>query len=140
MIHNLTKTLFLEMTFHRMMTRTIFSKFIFRKSNHKVSWKCKGALTWYFMQFWTICLILNQKHLSRYANFSEGCRVVCSFTQSNSQTKMIRSSHRRCSVRKGVLRNYAKVTGKHLCQSLYFNKFSRVSIFIKLQASVLQLY
>ena len=28
-------------------------------------------------------------------------------------------SHRRCSVRKGVLRNF---TGKHLCQSLFFNK------------------
>ena len=33
-----------------------------------------------------------------------------------------RSSHQRCSVRKGVLRNLAKVTGKHLCQSLFFNK------------------
>ena len=33
-----------------------------------------------------------------------------------------RSSHRRCSVRKGVLRNFAKFTGKHLCQSLLFNK------------------
>ena len=28
---------------------------------------------------------------------------------------VIRSSHRRCSVRKGVLRNFAKFTGKHLC-------------------------
>ena len=27
-----------------------------------------------------------------------------------------------CSVRKGVLRNFAKFTGKHLCQSLFFNK------------------
>ena len=27
-----------------------------------------------------------------------------------------------CSVRKGVLRNFAKFTGKHLCQSLLFNK------------------
>ena len=33
-----------------------------------------------------------------------------------------RSSHRRCSVRKIVLRNFAKFTGKHLCQSLFFNK------------------
>ena len=33
-----------------------------------------------------------------------------------------RSSHRRWSVRKGVLRNFAKFTGKHLCQSLFFNK------------------
>ena len=34
----------------------------------------------------------------------------------------IRSSHRRCSVKKDVFRNFAKFTGKHLCQSLFFNK------------------
>ena len=33
-----------------------------------------------------------------------------------------RSSHRRCSVKKGVLRNFAKLTVKHLCQRLFFNK------------------
>ena len=35
---------------------------------------------------------------------------------------MNRSSHQRCSLRKGVLRNFAKFTGKHLRQSLFFNK------------------
>ena len=35
-----------------------------------------------------------------------------------------RSSRRRSSVKKGVLRNFAKFTGKHLCQSLFFNKFA----------------
>ena len=34
----------------------------------------------------------------------------------------IRSSHQRWSVRKGVLRNFTKFTGKHLCQVLFFNK------------------
>ena len=34
-----------------------------------------------------------------------------------------RSSQRRCSVKEGVLRKvFAKCTGKHLCQRLYFNK------------------
>ena len=33
-----------------------------------------------------------------------------------------RSSQQRCSVRKSVLRNFAKFTGKHLWQSLSFNK------------------
>ena len=33
-----------------------------------------------------------------------------------------RNSHRRCSVKKNVLRNFAKFTGKHLCQSLFLNK------------------
>ena len=37
-----------------------------------------------------------------------------------------RSSHRSCSVKKGVLRNFAKFRGKQLCQSLFFNK-----VFIK---------
>ena len=34
--------------------------------------------------------------------------------------EMHRSSHWRYSVRKGVLINFAKFTGKHLCQSLFF--------------------
>ena len=33
-----------------------------------------------------------------------------------------RSSHQRCSIQKGALRNFTKFTGKHLCQSLFFNK------------------
>ena len=33
-----------------------------------------------------------------------------------------RSSHSRCSMKKGVLRNVVKFTGKHLWQSLFFNK------------------
>ena len=32
-----------------------------------------------------------------------------------------RSSHRRCSIKKSVLRNFSKFTGKHLYQSLFFN-------------------
>ena len=36
--------------------------------------------------------------------------------------KNTRSSHQRCSIIKGVLRNVAKFTGKHLCQSLFLNK------------------
>ena len=31
-----------------------------------------------------------------------------------------KSSHRRYSIRKGVLRNFTKFTGKHLCESLFF--------------------
>ena len=33
-----------------------------------------------------------------------------------------RSSHWKCSVRKSVLGNFTKFTGKHLCQNLFFNK------------------
>ena len=33
-----------------------------------------------------------------------------------------RSSQQKCSIIKSVLRNFAKFTGEHLCQSLIFNK------------------
>ena len=44
-----------------------------------------------------------------------------------------RNSHQRCSMKKGVLRNFTKFTGKHLCQSLFFNKVAdlRLATFLK---------
>ena len=50
-------------------------------------------------------------------------KIIISFT--------VRSSHQRCSMRKGALRNFAKFTGKHLCKSLFLNKVAGL---------VLQLY
>ena len=41
-----------------------------------------------------------------------------------------RSSHQRCSVRKGVLISFAKFTGKHLCQSLSFDKVAGTGVFL----------
>ena len=35
-----------------------------------------------------------------------------------------RSSHWKCSVRKGILGNFAKFTGKDVWQSVFFNKFA----------------
>ena len=32
------------------------------------------------------------------------------------RASIYRSSHRRCSIKKGFLRNFAKFTGKHLCR------------------------
>ena len=52
--------LFQDITFtdiHRTMTRIILEKFISRKSNDKVSWKCKKAHMWCVLQFGTICPI-----------------------------------------------------------------------------------
>ena len=40
-----------------------------------------------------------------------------------------RRGHRSCSIEKGVLRNFAKFTAKHLCQSLFFNKVALVQVF-----------
>ena len=35
---------------------------------------------------------------------------------------LFKSSDQRCFIKKGVLRNFTKFTGKHLCSSLFFNK------------------
>ena len=37
-------------------------------------------------------------------------------------TFMFGTSHHRRFMQKGVLRNFTKFTGKHLCYSLFFNK------------------
>ena len=42
-----------------------------------------------------------------------------------------RSSHRRCSLKKGVLRNFAKFSRKHRCLSLFFNKVSGLAKFTR---------
>ena len=49
-------------------------------------------------------------------------RVLISIDLFICQGYHYRSSHQRCSMKKGVLRNLAKFTGRHLCQSLFFNK------------------
>ena len=57
--------------------------------------------------------------------------VICFMTVS---VTTFRSSHRRCSVRNCVLRNFVKFTGKRLCQSLSFNKLQaslRLAILLK---------
>ena len=37
---------------------------------------------------------------------------------------IVRSSHQKCSLKKGVLKKFTKFTGKYPCQSLLFNKVS----------------
>ena len=44
-----------------------------------------------------------------------------------------RSSHRGCLIKKGVLKNLLKYTGKHQCQSLFFNKVADLSLQLHLK-------
>ena len=39
-----------------------------------------------------------------------------------------RSNRRRCFLKKGVLSNFAKCTGKNLCQSLFLNRVARLDL------------
>ena len=74
--------------------------------------------------------------ISRFINFSinpdernsrklmvrSSCPKVFCKKGVNQCTMPFRSSHRKCSLRKGILRNFSKFTGKHLCQDHFFNK------------------
>ena len=46
---------------------------------------------------------------------------------------IFRSSHRRCSIKKAILKHFLIFTGKHLCRGLFFNKVAghQVCNFIK---------
>ena len=67
--------------------------------------------------------------------FSNFCSALSSsfaaIYQFTKWKRMYRSSHQRCSIKKGVLRNLVKFRGKHLCQRLFFPvnfaKFLRTS-------------
>ena len=48
--------------------------------------------------------------------------ITCMISLLHLEMKAWRSSHQRCFLKKGVLINFAKFTGKHLCHSLFFNK------------------
>ena len=50
-----------------------------------------------------------------------------------------RSCHKRCSVKKDVLKNFTKLTGKHLCQSLFFNKVAGLRHTILLKKGLAQM-
>ena len=66
---------------------------------------------------------------SKFSSLVKRCSSICqqvSFLPQSIRSKFgsfdSRGSHRRCSVKKGVLRNFSKLTGRYLCQSLFFNK------------------
>ena len=49
----------------------------------------------------------------------------------NSTSVTRRSNHRRCSIQKGVLKNFAKFAGKHLCQNLILINLQTEAIWLK---------
>ena len=70
------------------------------------------------------CLVIQkqlQKEISIYVIENHGYllkKYYCKFLTLLIQLCLSRSILRRCSIKKVVLRNFAKFTGKHLCQSL----------------------
>ena len=82
-----------------------------RNKCESVSWKVKERL---FGQ-WLMMIKVSGKQSSFFYH-----NMCCLIEESYSY--IVRSSHNRCSIKKGVLKNFAKFTGKHLLQSLFFSK------------------
>ena len=75
----------------------------------------------------TLCICLLNLYLSilRFLISNSSFLTVTSssfFSRKYENVSEPRSSHRRCSLRKGIVWNFAKFTRKHLCQSLFFDK------------------
>ena len=69
---------------------------------------------------WIYVLHVHHDHVS--TSHFRGCNLkIC---------RRIRSNHWRCSVRKGVLRNFAKFTQNYLCQCLYWKWNPGTGVFL----------
>ena len=68
-----------------------------------------------FISGWIVYCLLNYQMLFLYPIVG----FVCS------------TGRRRCSVKKGILKNFAKFTRKHVRQSLFFNKVAGLSLGLK---------
>ena len=63
-----------------------------------------------------------------YWNSASSLLLQYSFFSFNNESRY-RRSHQRCSVKKRDLTNFSKFTGKHLCQSFFFNKVAGATYF-----------
>ena len=82
----------------------------------------------FFMQSFNFCQLLVQifylfQYIIQKKAFLKEATIISSWT-----ALVTGSSHRRCSLWKGVLRNFAKLTEKHLRQSLFLNKVANLSL------------
>ena len=109
-----------------MASEEIYSRYAFFQSPKETTWKVTKP-------FFEHCLLLQpggRKHLCGTTNSSwkvslkNRCRKDWCFYYPH-----FRSSHRRCSVKKGVLRKFAKFTGKCPCQSLFIKKETLAQVF-----------
>ena len=77
--------------------------------------------SWSYTKDVSLCGTPSEKYFLRFDNIFEG-QVANTPDTVGSFSSFCRSSHQRCSVRKSILGNFTKFTGKHVCQSLFFNK------------------
>ena len=113
-----------------------FSSLKLSLSEHK---KCtvrgKISIDWRRLTF--TCLSISNftlffcRNLSNVPTQKENVEIILTHFQST------RRSHRNCFIRKVILRNFAKITGKHLCHSLFLNKVAGAYQFCEISKNTL---
>ena len=66
--------------------------------------------------------------------------VTASSAQLHFRKSYFRSTHQRCSVKKGNLKNFANFKGKHLCWSLFLIKLQVLKLLVTVSTSSEQLF
>ena len=108
------------------------------------------VIRWNFKIFKPFCNIVLQCFPIFCENYSKkgqhGLKIYSGYVGSDisilriSINENFRSSYRIFSIKKDVLKNFAKFRGKHLCQSLFLNKVAGVSNFCGLILVILLNY
>ena len=76
---------------------------------------------------WVFLIILFMRNIGVKQAKKKNCLgIMIRLTFKNS---FHRSRHKMCSVKKGVLKKFTKLTRKQLCQSLFFNKVAGLLVF-----------
>ena len=96
-----------------------------RSNCQKEPWFGKSSSFACFMKYISRKLLWCHKKQCTTLHMFGSCRSTSSCLAN--QWLWLRSSHQRCSIKKGVLKTCAKFIGKHLCQRLFFNKVVGVS-------------
>ena len=87
------------------------------------TYMCSDAFFPTFLEFVQFCQLLLVQVFYLFQYISQirlsSRKQQLSLRELHLKIFMVGSSHRRCSLWKGVLINFAKFAGKHLCQSLF---------------------
>ena len=98
------------------------SNIVFTKQPSAERYLEKKFRQYFYKLLGNSCSASKKRYLEIFRKFAENTRGEFYFSK---VTGFYRSSQRRCSVKKGDLRKvFAKFTGKHLWQRLYFNKIA----------------
>ena len=78
----------------------------------------------------SICVFTGSRFQQKIMPFQlkiSNVKISTSYLNHDTLKRNPRISHRRCSIRNDVLRNFTKYTRKHLCQSFFFDKVAGLS-------------